>query len=42
MSVLTILGNGLDLAHGLKTKFDDFMKAWGTSNYLMYVIHYKD
>ena len=24
MSVLTILGNGLDLAHGLKTKFDDF------------------
>lgn len=27
MSVLTILGNGLDLAHGLKTKFDDFMKT---------------
>lgn len=27
MSVLTILGNGLDLAHGLKTKFDDFMET---------------
>lgn len=26
----------------LKYKFDDFMKAWATSNYIMYVIHYKD
>lgn len=25
----------------LKYKFDDFMKAWATSNYIMYVIHYK-
>ena len=27
MSVLTIFGNGLDLAHGLRTRFDDFMKT---------------
>lgn len=26
----------------LKYKFENFMKAWAMSNYIMYIIHYKD